>query len=162
MAGSQDITAWEHVTPLALTQVGPILFVSLPITIVHAASLEVRLDAVTDRTLMRCGFKEMGTIIFALTQLKRTHRNQKQSVSGTELMMVLKQTKKLATHPIGINAFHQRTSSLAGFHGSLQYSIDVDVVALDVCVLVRFWCRPADENGLVQLSLERELPRRRH
>lgn len=56
--------AWEHVTPLALTQVGPILFVSLPITIVQAASLEVRLDAVTERTLIRCGFKEIDTISF--------------------------------------------------------------------------------------------------
>lgn len=77
-------------------------------------------------------------------------------------MMVLKQTKRLATHPIGIDAFNQRASPLACFDGSLQYSVNVDVVALDVGVLVCFRCRPTDEDGLVQLSLERELPRRGH
>lgn len=77
-------------------------------------------------------------------------------------MMVLKLTNKLATHPIGIDAFDQRARPFAGFHGSLQYSVNIDVVALDVGVLVCFRCRPADEDGLVQLSLERELPRRRH
>lgn len=58
LAGSQEMTAWEQVTPLALTQVGPMLAVSLPITMVQAASRDVRRVTVTDRTLIRCGCRE--------------------------------------------------------------------------------------------------------
>lgn len=70
LAGSQEITAWEQVTPLALTQVGPIFPVSLPMTMVHAASLDVRLVTVTDRTLMRCGFKIVNKYINLLINKK--------------------------------------------------------------------------------------------
>lgn len=58
LAGNQEMTAWEQVTPLALTHVGPMLAVSRPMTMVQAASRDVRREAVTERTLMRCGFKK--------------------------------------------------------------------------------------------------------
>lgn len=51
--GSQDMTADVEVMEEALTLVGP-RGASLPMTIVHAASREVRRFGVTERTLMRC------------------------------------------------------------------------------------------------------------
>lgn len=86
LAGSHEITAWEQVTPLALTQVGPMLAVSLPITIVQAASLEVRRDTVTDRTLMRCGFRKKCIIKLAklFERQKYKYRNI-QSISNNEI-----------------------------------------------------------------------------
>lgn len=53
MAGNQEIIACEQVTPLARTHVGPMLAVSRPITMVHAASRDVRRVTVTERTLIR-------------------------------------------------------------------------------------------------------------
>lgn len=50
--GSQEMTAEVEVMEVALTLVGP-SGASLPITMVQAASLEVRRLGVTERTLMR-------------------------------------------------------------------------------------------------------------
>lgn len=52
MLGNQEITAEVLVTWLAFTLLGP-KGVSLQMTIVHAASRDVRLLGVTDRTLIR-------------------------------------------------------------------------------------------------------------
>lgn len=54
MLGNQEITAEVLVTWLAFTLLGP-KGVSLQMTIVHAASRDVRLLGVTDRTLIRWG-----------------------------------------------------------------------------------------------------------
>ena len=58
MLGSQEITAEVEVMLLAFTQEGP-SGASLPMIIVQAASLEVRLLMVTDLTLIRCGCEEI-------------------------------------------------------------------------------------------------------
>ena len=57
--------ALEQVILLALTAVGPKCDVSLPIIIVHAASLEVRRVCSTLRTLILCGYKLRKKMIFA-------------------------------------------------------------------------------------------------
>ena len=54
LLGSQEMTAEVELMLLALTQEGP-SGASLPMIIVQAASLEVRLFIVTDLTLIRCG-----------------------------------------------------------------------------------------------------------
>ena len=54
LLGSQEMTAEVELMLLALTQDGP-RGASFPMIIVQAASLEVRLFIVTDRTLIRCG-----------------------------------------------------------------------------------------------------------
>lgn len=58
-------------TPLALTHVGPILAVSLPMTMVQAASRDVRRLAVTERTLMRCGFGENKHYLYQVSYLMK-------------------------------------------------------------------------------------------
>lgn len=138
---------------------------SLPITIVQAASLEVRLDAVTERTLMRCGYKNKITpLVLQLSKRNQIAHGKKLEAKGdteTELMIVLIY-KRLSTHPIGVDAFNQRACPLAGLHSRFEDPINVNMVALDVGVLVCFRGRPADEHGFVQLPLQRELPRCRH
>ena len=58
LLGSQEITAEVELMLLAFTQLGP-RGASLPMIIVQAASREVRLFMVTDRTLIRCGCEEI-------------------------------------------------------------------------------------------------------
>lgn len=53
------MTALEQVMFVAFTFVGPKCETSRPMIIVHAASLEVLLLAVTLRTLTRCGCKKI-------------------------------------------------------------------------------------------------------
>lgn len=53
------MTAEVAVTLLALTLVGP-RGTSFPITIVHAASLDVLRLAVTDLTLILCGYNKIN------------------------------------------------------------------------------------------------------
>ena len=53
LEGSHEMTAEVDVIEDPLTQVGP-TGQSLPITIVHAASRDVLLFGVTERTLIRC------------------------------------------------------------------------------------------------------------
>lgn len=62
-------------TPLALTQVGPIFAVSLPITIVQAAARDVRLEAVTERTLIRCGYRKVIVIIIIIDIIQFKHND---------------------------------------------------------------------------------------
>lgn len=64
------MTALEQVILLALTAVGPRCDTSLPMTMVQAASRDVRLFCVTLRTLILCGYKH-----------EKEHREKSRSIS---------------------------------------------------------------------------------
>lgn len=68
-----------------------------------------------------------------------------------------------STHPVGIDAFNEGPASVARPDGGPEDAVHVDVVAGDVTGLWRgsLGMIPADDDRLVQLPFQRQLPRRR-
>lgn len=64
------------------------------------------------------------------------------------------------TNPGGVDAFDECPRSLRRLDRHLEDPIDVDVVGLQLMGILR--CGPADENALVELSLEGEMLGRRN
>ena len=68
----------------------------------------------------------------------------------------------VATHAREVDALEQGAALLAGADSAPQQAVHDHVVALDGLADARVGRRPAEEDRLVQLTLQSQLARRRH